>query len=294
MALRVLQIILIVYAIIIGVIIVKDFIKNREKDMPVKMQIAHYVLGFVVNFFDALGIGSFAPTCAAYSAFKMVDDDRKVPGTMNAGVAIPVIVEGLLFLSTVEVRLTTLVPMVICAIIGSLIGTRFQTKVSEKAIQLILGIALLVAAVLMLGSKFGILPGGGMAVGLTGVKLVIACVCNFILGFTLCFGVGNYAPCMCVVYFLGMSPLVSFPIMMCSGATVSPTTGILNIKAGNVNRNAIMGMTVGGIFGVLIAVYIVKSMSIALLQWLVIVVVIYSGITMIVRSRKNQTAQHAN
>ena len=284
MALRIIQIVLITYAVVVGTIIIRDFIKNREKDMSVKMQVAHYILGFVVNFFDALGIGSFAPTCAAYAGFKMIDDDRKVPGTMNAGVAIPVIFEALLFITAVEVKLTTLVPMVLCGIIGSLVGTRFQTKVSERMIQFILGLAL------FLGAKLGILPGGGMAVGLVGTKLVIACICNFILGFTLCFGIGNYAPCMCIVYFLGMSPLVAFPIMMCSGAMVSPTTGILNIKAGNVNRNAIMGMAAGGVIGVAIAVYIVKSMPISVLQWLVIAVVLYSSVTMVIRASKNKAA----
>jgi len=285
-ALRIIQIVLITYAVVVGTIIIRDFIKNREKDMSVKMQVAHYILGFVVNFFDALGIGSFAPTCAAYAGFKMIDDDRKVPGTMNAGVAIPVIFEALLFITAVEVKLTTLVPMVL----GSLVGTRFQTKVSERMIQFILGLALFLGAILMLGSKLGILPGGGMAVGLVGTKLVIACICNFILGFTLCFGIGNYAPCMCIVYFLGMSPLVAFPIMMCSGAMVSPTTGILNIKAGNVNRNAIMGMAAGGVIGVAIAVYIVKSMPISVLQWLVIAVVLYSSVTMVIRASKNKAA----
>ena len=127
-----------------------------------------------------------------------------------------------------------------------------------------------------------------MAVGLAGAKLVVACICNFVLGFTLCFGIGNYAPCMCIVYFLGMSPLVAFPIMMCSGAMISPTTGILNIRAGNVNRNAIMGMAVGGIIGVAIAVYIVKSMPIDILQWLVIAVVLYSSVTMVIRASKNK------
>ena len=286
MALRIIQIVLITYAVVVGTIIIRDFIKNREKDMSVKMQVAHYILGFVVNFFDALGIGSFAPTCAAYAGFKMIDDDRKVPGTMNAGVAIPVIFEALLFITAVEVKLTTLVPMVLCGIIGSLVGTRFQTKVSERMIQFILGLALFLGAIL----KLGILPGGGMAVGLVGTKLVIACICNFILGFTLCFGIGNYAPCMCIVYFLGMSPLVAFPIMMCSGAMVSPTTGILNIKAGNVNRNAIMGMAAGGVIGVAIAVYIVKSMPISVLQWLVIAVVLYSSVTMVIRASKNKAA----
>ena len=83
---------------------------------------------------------------------------------------------------------------------------------------------------------------------------------------------------------------MAFPIMMCSGAMVSPTTGILNIKAGNVNRNAIMGMAAGGVIGVAIAVYIVKSMPISVLQWLVIAVVLYSSVTMVIRASKNKAA----
>lgn len=287
MALRIIQIILVVYALIAGVFIISDYRKNRELDMPVKERVLHYVIGFVVNFFDALGIGSFAPTVAAYNAFKLVED-KKVPGTLNAGVAIPVICEALLFLTAVEVELTTLVPMVGCGIVGAVVGTRIANKVSDRIITLTLSIGLFVAAVLMLCSKFGWLPVGGEAIGLHGVKLVIACAANFILGITLCFGIGNYAPCMCVVYLLGMSPLVSFPIMMCSGATVSPTTGLMNIKAGNINRVAVLGMTVGGVIGVVIAVYIVKSMPLAVLQWLVIVVVFYSSVTMFIRSMKHK------
>ncbi|MFR9064330.1 MAG: hypothetical protein ACLVJO_11540 [[Clostridium] scindens] len=56
---------------------------------------------------------------------------------MNAGAAIPVIFEALLFITAVEVKLTTLVPMVLCAS-SILVGTRFQTKVSERIIQFIL------------------------------------------------------------------------------------------------------------------------------------------------------------
>jgi len=287
MALKIIQVILVIYAVVAGIFIVADYRKNREKDMPMKQRVLHYVIGFVVNFFDALGIGSFAPTVAVYNAFKLVDD-KKVPGTMNAGVAIPVIFEALLFLTAVDVELTTLVPMVLCGVLGAIVGTRIANKVDGRIITLTLAIGLFVAAILMLCSKFGWLPVGGDAVGLQGIKLVVACVANFILGITLCFGIGNYAPCMCVVYLLGMSPLVSFPIMMCSGATVSPTTGILNIRSGNINRMAVMGMTAGGMIGVVIAVYLVKSMSLAVLQWLVIAVVLYSSITMFLRSMKSK------
>jgi len=292
MVLRIIQIILIVYAIVACFFIVRDYRKNKEKDMPVKERVLHYIIGFVVNFFDALGIGSFAPTVAAYNAFKLVDD-KKVPGTLNAGVAIPVIFEALLFLTAVEVELTTLVPMVLCGIIGAVVGTRIAKKVSDRIITLTLAIGLFVAGILMLCSKFGWLPVGGDAIGLYGIKLVIGCVANFILGITLCFGIGNYAPCMCVVYLLGMSPLVAFPIMMCSGATVSPTTGIMNVKAGNINRIAVVGMTVGGVIGVAIAVYIVKSMPLTVLQWLVIAVVLYSSITMFMRSMKHKKGAEA-
>ena len=45
MALRIIQIVLITYAVVVGTIIIRDFIKNREKDMSVKMQVAHYILG---------------------------------------------------------------------------------------------------------------------------------------------------------------------------------------------------------------------------------------------------------
>ncbi len=285
MELKIIQALLVIYAIVVGVILLRDYLRNRERDMPRRDKLLHYGIGFGVNFFDALGIGSFAPTVALYGMFHLVEE-KKIPGTMNAGVSIPVIFEALLFLTVVQVELTTLVPMVICGIAGAIVGTRIANKVSVRTITLVLSVGLFIAAVLMLGSKFGILPAGGEVIGLTGISLVVACVANFILGITLCFGIGNYAPCMCIVYLLGMSPLVSFPLMMCSGATVSPTTGMMNVREGNINRTAVMGMTVGGILGVAIAVYIVKSMPISMLQWLVIAVVFYSSVSMFLRSQK--------
>lgn len=289
MALRVIQAVLIIYAVVAAVIIFRDFRKNREIDITKRETVLHHIIGVVVNFFDALGIGSFATTVAAYGIFKLVDD-KKIPGTLNAGVAIPVIFEALLFTSTVEVELTTLIPIVICGVAGAVIGNKIASRVPEHIVTLVMAIGLFVAAVLMLGSKFGFLPAGGTAIGLGGVKLLIACTGNFILGIALCFGIGNFAPCMCIVYLLGMSPLVSFPIMMCTGAVSTPTTGLMSLKEGLVNRTAVVGLTVGGVIGVAVAVYLVKSMSVSTLQWLVIVVVLYSSATMLTRSLKKRKA----
>ena len=126
-----------------------------------------------------------------------------------------------------------------------------------------------------------------------GIKLVIACVGNFIFGVALNFSIGNFTPCMCMIYMLGMSPLVSFPIMMCTGAVSTPTTGLMSLKKGLVDRHAVMGLTVGGVFGVAVAVYIVKSMSISTLQWMVIVVVFYTSVNMFRRSLKKVDKKEA-
>ena len=285
MILRVIQILLIAYGIIAGVIILRDYVKNKEQGVSRKETVLHYIIGAIVNFFDALGIGSFATTTALYGLFQVVED-RKIPGTLNAGVAIPVIFEALLFTSSVKVEFSTLIPVVLSGVLGAAIGNKLVTKVSEKTVTMVMAIGLLLSALLMLGSKFGILPAGGNAIGLSGIKLGIACFGNFILGAALNFSIGNFTPCMCMVYMLGMSPLVSFPLMMCTGAISTPTTGLMSLKEGLIDRHAVMGLTVGGMLGVAVAVYVVKSMSISTLQWIVIAVVLYTSVTMFRRAMK--------
>lgn len=292
MILKIIQIILIVYAIVVGAIIVRDYKKNKEEGVSKKETILHYIIGAVVNFFDALGIGSFATTTADYGLFRLVDD-KKIPGTLNAGVAIPVIFEALLFTSSVKVEFGTLIPIVICGVLGAAIGNKLVARISERTVTIVMAFGLLLSALLMLGSKFGILPAGGDAIGMEGIKLVIACVGNFIFGVALNFSIGNFTPCMCMIYMLGMSPLVSFPIMMCTGAVSTPTTGLMSLKKGLVDRHAVMGLTVGGVFGVAVAVYIVKSMSISTLQWMVIVVVFYTSVNMFRRALKKVDKKEA-
>lgn len=287
--LRVLQVILVVYAVIVAVIVFSDYRKNREKYVSMRDKVLHFVIGVVVNFFDALGIGNFATTVAAYGVFNLVDD-KKIPGTLNVGIAIPVIFEALMFTSTVKVEFTTLIPFVICGVIGAVVGNRIVRRVSARAVTLGMSAGLMIAALLMLAGKLDIIPAGGDLTGITGIKLVIACVSNFILGIALCFGVGNFAPSMCIIYFLGMSPLVSFPLMMCTGAIATPTTGLMSLKQGLIDRTAVFGLAVGGVIGVGVAVFLVKNMPISVLQWLVIAVVIYSSVSMFMKARKYKAA----
>ncbi|SJZ54884.1 sulfite exporter TauE/SafE family protein [Garciella nitratireducens] len=270
------------FAAAFAVVFGKDLATNKDKLEPQTSFAKSTGIGFIVNFFDTLGIGSFAPTTALLRAFKQVED-RFIPGTLNVSCTIPVILEAFLFITSVKVEIITLVCMLAAAVIGAIIGAGIVSKLPEKTIQLIMGIALLATAFLMLAKQSGWIAGlgTGTAIGLSGGKLIIAIVGNFILGALMTAGIGLYAPCMALVYMLGMSPKVAFPIMMGSCAFLMPAASIRFVKEQAYNKKASLGITIGGIIGVLIAVYLVTSLPLDILTWLIIIVVTYTSITLL-------------
>lgn len=249
------------------------------------------VVGFITNFFDTLGIGSFAPTVAFNKFLKMGVRDKDLPGLLNVGDTLPVMCEAVIFTTVIKVEPVTLVTMLAAAAIGSWLGAGIISKMDEIKIQKIMGIALLVTGVLMALSALNLMPGGGEAIGLTGVKLVVGIVGNFILGALMTAGIGLYAPCMALVYFLGMSPQVAFPIMMGSCATLMPVCSVKFIKEGAYPRKASLLLGLFGAIGVFIAAYIVKTLPLDILKWLVIVVILYTSISMLVSANKTKDSE---
>jgi len=263
-----------------------DFAKNQNNLEEHNSWGKVIAIGAFTNFFDTLGIGSFAPTTALLKAFKQTKD-RVIPGTLNVSCTIPVVMEAFIFIKVIEVDTVTLVSMLAAATVGAWIGAGIVSKFPEKKIQTIMGVALLITAGLMAAGRLGIMPGGGEAIGLTGTKLVIAIVGNFILGALMTAGIGLYAPCMALIYFLGMSPAVAFPIMMGSCAFLMPAASVKFVQQGAYDRRAAMGITIGGIGGVIVAAYLVKSLPLNILTWLVIGVILYTSITMLRSAAKN-------
>ena len=241
------------------------------------------VIGFVANFIDALGIGAFAPIVAMSKFAKMKLKNKEIPALLNIGCCIPVMTEAFIFTTTIKVDPTTLVVMLAAAGLGSYVGAGIISKMDEKKVQLVMGVALFITAILMfLGLPWiDLLPGGGNEIGLSGVKLVIGAVGNFILGSLMTAGIGLYAPCMALVYFLGMSAKVSFPIMMGSCAVLMPVASIRFIKEGNYPRKATLGITIFGVIGVLIATIIVKNLPMDIMKVLVVIVIIYTSYSML-------------
>lgn len=268
----------------------RDFMKHKNNLEADTSWGKMTFVGFVTDFFDTLGIGSFAPTVALSKALKQIHD-RVMPGTLNVAHTIPVVAEALIFITIIEVEPITLVSMLVSATLGAWLGAGFVAKLPEKKIQMFMGIALCVTAFLMLAGKMGWMPGGGEAIGLVGGALIAGNVGNFILGALMTAGIGLYAPCMALVYLLGMSAKVAFPIMMASCAFLMPVASIKFIKEGAYDRKGSMAIAIGGTVGVFIAAFLVKSLPLNILQWIVIAVILYTSVTMIRRSLANVEGQ---
>lgn len=270
---------LVVLTVWFSIGLIRDFIKHKN-NLEESSWVKTSLIGFVVNFFDVLGIGAFAPQTALLK-FTRQTEDKLLPGTLNVANTLPVLIQALIFITVIEVEPLTLILMLLSATGGAVLGAGMMARLSEKNIRLSMGFALLITAVFMLARNMDWIKGGGDAIGLHGGKLAIAIAVNFILGALMTTGVGLYAPCMALVFALGMSPQVAFPIMMGSCAFLMPPASMRFIKEGAYNRKAAVAMAIPGMVAVLIAAFIVKSLPLDILRWVVIVVILYTSALML-------------
>lgn len=250
---------------------------GSDRGWPTPLQTT---IGFVTNFFDTLGIGSFAPTTSWYKLQKVVPDER-IPGTLNVGHAPPVIAQAFIFIAIIQVDMLTLTSMIAASVVGAWFGAGVVAGLPRRTIQIGMGAALLIAAATFVAANLGYAPVGGEALGLRGAGLGVALAANLVLGALMTLGIGMYAPSMIVVSLLGMNPVVAFPIMMGSCAFLMPAAAMRFLRAGAYSLRPSLGLALGGLPAVLIAAFIVKSLPLTTLRWLVVAVVTYAAVTML-------------
>jgi uncharacterized membrane protein YfcA len=248
--------------------------------------------GFVTNFFDTLGIGSFATTTSIFRFFRMIPDER-IPGTLNIGHTLPTIAQAFIYTRIVPVESRTLILMIAAAVVGAWLGAGVVAGWPRRAVQRGMGLCLLAMAIVMFVRQVGLAPGGGALLGVSGVKLGIAVAGNFALGALMTLGIGLYAPCLILVSLLGMNPTAGFPIMMGSCAFLMPISSARFIQKRSFHLGTALGLMLGGIPAVLIAAFIVKSLSLTAVTWLVIIVVVYTGVSMLLAARRESVAASA-
>lgn len=285
-AATILLIIMWLFAAVFFVVLVKDVLTHKDELDKSKMGY-NALVSAVANFFDTLGIGSYAIATSAWKFNKSVSDDL-IPGTLNVAFGIPICVEATITMTRIDVDPTTLVLMIASAIIGSIIGAKIISKMDILKIRMVMGVALLIVAAITLCKINGIGPFGliGTARGLSGALLAVGVLANFILGVLMTAGIGLYAPCMALVLLLGMSADVAFPIMMGSCAFLCPACGITFIKEGKYQRAMTIPMIITGSIGVLIAGFIVTSLPLTLLTYLVCVVMVICAILFFYDAKK--------
>jgi len=262
---------------------------RAREDQPDVMRLA---IGFLTNFFDTLGIGSFAPTTSMFKLNRIVPDE-KIPGTLNVGHALPTIAQAFIFIAIVEVDMTTLIGMIAASVAGAWLGAGVVATWPRRRVQIGMGMALLAAATFFVMTNLGLFPSGGDTLGLKSPLLWAGIVGNFALGALMTLGIGLYAPCMILVSLLGMAPTAAFPIMMGSCAFLMPISSVRFVRTRTYDVRAALGLALGGLPAVLIAAYVVQSMSLDAVRWLVVVVVIYTSLNMLATAQTDKAEVNA-
>jgi len=261
----------------------------RRRQFRAGMTAGDIAIGFAVSFFDTLGIGSYAPSTALFK-LRGRPADELIPGTLTVGLNASGLVETIIFVTAVLVDPRLLLATVGAGAVGAWLGAGVVSHLPRRAIQVCMGCALLIGATVFAATNLGLLPAGGMAMGLAGWRFGLAVAVNFLLGGLLSAGIGSYAPSMIMLALLGLNPLGAFPIMVATCGVGQPLAGLRFLKSGRIDWGVCVGMTCGGIPGVLLAAFVVKSLPLVALRWLVVGVVLYAAMAML-QSARHQPVQ---
>lgn len=254
--------------------------RRRQHTGPLKPTPTALGAAFVANFFDTLGIGSYATTTSMSKLWKIMPDER-IPGTLNVGYVMATVVQAVIFMTIIEVDFLTLISIIGAAVLGAFSGAGVVAGLSRRQVQIGMGTALLVASGLMVLSMSGQGPAPGVALGLSGAKLGVAIVISFGLGALMMLGIGFYGPCLIMISLLGMDPRVSYPIMMGACAFLMPAGSVQFIKKRSYDLRTAIAFLIGGPLAVLIAAPLVDRIPLFWLRILVLVVVLYTAVRML-------------
>lgn len=247
--------------------------RRRGEAIP---NVESVALGAVTDFFDTLGIGSFAPTTAWLKLRKLVPDSF-IPATLNVGHALPTVAQALIFINLVSVDPLLLIACIVASVVGSTLGAPLVVRLPVRTVQGFVGFAMIIAALLYALANLKMLPVGGDGLALSWPLMLAAIGAHLVLGALMAFGIGLYAPSLILLSLMGLNPAAAFPVMMGACAFLMPISGVRFIKADRIDLRVVLGLTLGGIPAVLLAAFVVKSLQVETLRWGVVVVVLYAA-----------------
>jgi uncharacterized membrane protein YfcA len=263
--------------------------RGRRHDGTIRPSPLAMGIAFIANFFDTLGIGSFATTTSMSKLWGVMPDE-KIPGTLNVGYVMATIVQAVIFMTIIEVDFLTLISIIGAAVLGAFLGAGVVCNFNRRQVQIGMGTALLVASALMVLSMSGQGPAPGEALGLSGAKLAIAVSISMVLGALMMLGIGFYGPCMIMISLLGMDPRVSYPIMMGACAFLMPSGSVQFVRKRSYHLRTALAFLIAGPLAVLLAAPLVDRIPLFYLRILVLVVVLYTAVRMLYSAAQEKAA----
>jgi len=284
-----LLIIIVLALAVVGVAFVTFLVRAAIRADQLSLRLEPSLISPFINFFDTLGIGSFAPTMA-WMRFRRIVPDHRIPMTMLAGYTPSTFIQSIIFLILLGVSVdpVLLAGSVAAIAVGAVVGVPLAVGSSVRTVQLIVAAALLLAALFYTLSNLGLMPVGGNASSLPLPSMLIAIGASFVFGVLLNFGIGNYAPTLALLSLLGFDPRLAFPIMATGSTFAGAAASTRLVKLADLDLRIVLSLAVGSIPGVLVAAFVVKELDLVILRWLVVVVVTYAAISLLYTALKRR------
>jgi uncharacterized membrane protein YfcA len=194
--------------------------------------------------------------------------------------------QGLVFMKLIQVDPVLLIACIGASILGAVIGAPIVLRLPVRAVQMVVGAALLIAAALYAMTNLNLMPAGGEALSLGGGLFLVAVVAHLIMGALMSFGIGLYAPSLIMLSLMGMNPTAAFPIMMGACAFLMPVSSLRFIRSERIDLRLVLGMAIGGIPAVLLAAFVITSLPLTVLRWGVVAVVLYAAVSLLTTALK--------
>jgi uncharacterized membrane protein YfcA len=232
--------------------------------------------GILAFISDTLGMGSFVVNIALAKILGTFSDEE-LPAMNNGAQLIPGAIESLFFMQFVAVDLTTLVALVLGTCIGGLLGGGIVARMSKQTVRLAMIVCFTFIICLLASNELGLLPVGGTATALVSWKLCLGFLGLMLCGALTSVGIGLFAMVQAVLFVLGVSPLVAFPIMMTAGAMQQPLTTFMFLRhATQMPIKRILWVSMGGCLGVALILPVFQYLTISWLHVLLIVILCFN------------------
>lgn len=259
--------------------------KYGQERLSVRAKLQTAVSGFAANFFDTFGVGSFSSYFALRNLFGLMPDSKRYNGTLVVQATLPTMLQSILFLQLVKIDSLTLIVSCLAIALGGVVSGYFVKYVSKGAIYNVMLVTFAVTAIILILSKMNMLNVGGDLSQVRDTKLIILGVIMFLAGCLPAFGVGYYSIVLVVIFLLGLSPAVAYPIMTTASAVQMPMTAVPMIKNRQFYSLSALILAITGCLAVFVAAPIISTINSAMLKWILLVVLIYN-VLMLIKSKR--------